>query len=538
MKIVFFLFILFINQIYGDELDFEITTHYFHSIKFNNKNIPVISILISNQSTAYNIISNGDFEIQYKDDDNKIKAIKSRDAVIKRGNFHSGKIIYKLIVDKVNFNDKGTLDQSVERFKNMGFTTESIVIGSIFGLQGRIYDNRQYYLSIATFDKKDEAHSLMSEIYEKHKIRTYLLPVIKRYPSGKIKILIRDKKMIIQADSIVWIRQGKERLTLVDEAKKLSYGIFNGDFYFTFDSDGSLAAINRIDLEELLRGIVPSETYASAPLDALKAQSVAARTEILSAIGHRHPATPYLLCATQHCQVYNGVNSYTGSTDEAIKETFGEVMLFEKRFVKAVYSSNCGGYSEDNNVVWNEHLEPYLVSRPDSDENSEFYKKYKEGITEDNIEEFLYTTDESYCARSSYNNKKAYRWKIEINYDELIKLVQKRFDIKEINDIVIEGRGKSGRIRGITIVSGKKRYYIDTEFNIRQLFGGLKSGLMIIEKKVSQEGKLLGLIFTGGGWGHGVGMCQTGAIGMAEQGFSYKDILLHYYKDVTIEKVY
>jgi hypothetical protein len=261
----------------------------------------------------------------------KIKSIKAREIVVERGDFNAGELIYKLIADRVNFNDKETLKKSEEELHKIGFETENILVGSLFGLKGKVYDNRQYYISIATFKNKEDADSLITEIFEKYKIRTFLLPVLKRHPSGEIRLFIKDKNLTIHIKNIVWVRQQKERILLTDENKKNNYRYYNGDFYFTFEVDGRLAAINRVDLEELLRGIVPSEIYASAPMEALKAQAVAARTEILSAIGHRHPATPYLLCATQHCQVYNGIGSYTNQTDKAIADTYGEVMLFEKR---------------------------------------------------------------------------------------------------------------------------------------------------------------------------------------------------------------
>lgn len=531
--------IIFLSPLYlsGDELDFEIQSHYFHTIRFNNKNIPVTSILISNQHNSYNVSSKGYFRVEYKRE-GKIQSLRTREVVIEKIGCDLGEVRYKLIADRVNYNDNKTLSEAEKYLNDLGFETEKILIGSLFGLKGKVYDNRQYYISVGTFEKKEEADKPISDIFERHRIRTFLLPVLKKYPSGKIRIYSKDRNVATDINNIVWIRQEKEPLLLTDESKKVNYGYYNGDFYFTFEPDGRLAAINRVDLEELLRGIVPSEIYASAPSEALKAQAIAARTEILSAIGHRHPSTPYLLCASQHCQVYSGISNYTSQTDRAIKETYGTVMLYEKRFVKAVYSSNCGGFTENNNVVWNEHIEPYLVAIPDAEEESPFYKKYINGINETNIEEFLYTADESFCARSSYNNKKAYRWKVEIAYDELMRLLKKRFDINSLDDIIIEGRGRSGRIKGITILSEGKRFYVDTEYNIRQLFGGLKSGLMIIEKKKDRDGRLLSLIFTGGGWGHGVGMCQTGAIGMAERGKDYTEILKHYYKGIRIEKVY
>lgn len=537
-RITLFTFILTLTlSASADEIEFNIATHYSHAIRFGKNRIPMISIKVSNHHNSYNINSRSGLLVEYMQD-GRVKRIKTKEATIFSRGCSKGDVIYKLIADRVNFNDEEIKDQVIQRFKDLGYEVESILIGSIFGLKGRVYDNRQYYISIATFNRKEEADALLTELFNKYRIRGFLLPVLKRYPSGKIGILIKDKNLDLTADDIVWIRKNGERLSLSDSTKKVNIGTFGGDIYFTFEPDGQLDAINRIDLEELLRGILPSEIYASAHIEALKAQAVAARTEILSAIGHRHPATPFLLCATQHCQVYNGATRYTPETDRAVKETVGVVLLYEKRFVRAVYSSNCGGHTEDNSTVWGEHPEPYLTPVVDTDPNSDIYKKFRDGITEENLEEFLYLGGDTFCSRSSFSNKKAFRWQEEIPYNDILLLLKKRFDINGLNDIIIEGRGISGRIKGITIISGEKKFYIDGEYNIRQLFGGLKSGLMIIEKKKDPSGRIVSLIFTGAGWGHGVGMCQTGAIGMAERNYSYSDILKHYYSGVRIEKVY
>lgn len=537
-RITFFTFILILtSSASADEIEFNIATHYSHAIRFGKNRIPMISIRVSNHHNSYNINSRSGLLVEYMQD-GRIRRIKTKEATIFSRGYSKGDVIYKLIVDRVNFNDEGIKDQVIQQFKDLGYEVESILIGSLFGLKGRVYDNRQYYISIATFSRKEEADTLLTKLFNKYRIRGFLLPVLKRYPSGKIGIFIKDRKLDLVANDIVWVRGNGGGLTLSNSTKKINIGTFGGDIYFTFEPNGQLDAINRIDLEELLRGILPSEIYASAHIEALKAQAIAARTEILSAIGHRHPATPFLLCATQHCQVYNGTTNYTRETDRAVRETAGVVLLYEKRFVRAVYSSNCGGHTEDNSTVWGEHPEPYLRPVVDADPSSDIYKKFRDGITEENLEEFIYAGGDTFCSSSSFSNKKAFRWKEEIPYNNILLLLKKRFDINGLDDIIIEGRGISGRIKGITIISGEKKFYIDREYNIRQLFGGLKSGLMIIEKKKDSSGRIVSLIFTGAGWGHGVGMCQTGAIGMAERGYHYSDILKHYYSGVRIEKVY
>ena len=106
--------------------------------------------------------------------------------------------------------------------------------------------------------------------------------------------------------------------------------------------------------DKLLAGLVPAEMSASSPPEALKAQAVAARNELLAKIGTRHLTDPYRLCSTQHCQVYAGAGREDARATAAVTATRGELLVRDSGggLVDAVYSASCGGHTEDNEHVW------------------------------------------------------------------------------------------------------------------------------------------------------------------------------------------
>src|SRR5207253_11403234 len=155
---------------------------------------------------------------------------------------------------------------------------------------------------------------------------------------------------------------------------------YPGRLFATVDASGSLALVAAVGMERLVKGVVPSEIFARAHLEALKAQAVTARGEVLAKVGARHLGDPYLLCAEQHCQVYRGAGAETAATDAAVDATRGEALFARvpgeplgeggstvSRLVDSVYSAVCGGYTEDNDVVWGTPPDPSLRGRPDFD---------------------------------------------------------------------------------------------------------------------------------------------------------------------------
>jgi stage II sporulation protein D len=276
--------------------------------------------------------------------------------------------------------------------------------------------------------------------------------------------------------------------------------------------------------------LIPAEIFPSAPEEALKAQAVAARGELLSKIGTRHIGDPFRLCSTTHCQVYSGTGHETSRTTAAVEATRGEV-LFEATggLADPVYSANCGGHTENNENVWS-HMPPLpsLRGHRDAEKPTDPYAR---GVTEGNVAAFIANPPRSFCGRAKLGSGDRFRWTVTRSREEMNKLLAK-YRLGALRSIEVLERGVSGRARAVRVTGTTRAETIRGELRIRQTFGNLRSSLFVVEVK---DG---GAVFRGAGFGHGVGMCQTGAIGMGEAGKSYREILRHYYPGTTIRKLW
>ena len=111
-------------------------------------------------------------------------------------------------------------------------------------------------------------------------------------------------------------------------------------------------------------------------------------------------------------------------------------------------------------------------------------------------------------------------------------------DVGRVSKIVIIKRNPSGHIAALKLIGSRSSYLIEKELNIRKSFGDLRSSMFKVEARYDRDQNPLQFVFYGGGWGHGVGMCQAGACGLANRGKTYKDILEHYFKAAEIKKMY
>ncbi|HUS32455.1 MAG TPA: SpoIID/LytB domain-containing protein, partial [Kofleriaceae bacterium] len=298
--------------------------------------------------------------------------------------------------------------------------------------------------------------------------------------------------------------------------------------YVTLDHDGSLLAANAVSEDKLLAGLVPAEMYPDAPQAALEAQAIAARTELLQKIGRRNLTDPFLLCSTQQCQVYAGAGKEDPRTTKAIEKTRGIVLLRDGGgMVDIRYSATCGGHSEDNEAIWGGEPDPSLRGHRDDSKGG------ITRVTDDNIGAFLDEDPKKFWCGKVEKAKTKFRWTEKIAADDLTVRVSTEYpEIGRIKDIEPKQRGVSGRIEVLTIKGDKASVDVTGDLHIRRLLGGLKSTLF----EVKRDGKTF--VFHGGGFGHGVGMCQLGAIGMADAGKAHKDILGHYYRGTHLHKLY
>ncbi|ADL26792.1 stage II sporulation protein D-like protein [Fibrobacter succinogenes subsp. succinogenes S85] len=331
---------------------------------------------------------------------------------------------------------------------------------------------------------------------------------------GKLKIKTKSKRQQT-ADRRVFKATGSSAsdcIAIATDKAGLNKACYNGEFIVTANGN-KLNAINVIDIEDYLRGVVPYEIgkLDESKFEALKAQAVAARTYAYKHFGSR-VAQGFDVYADTRDQVYKGLHSATALTDKAVRETEGVVMTYNGEFITAYYHSTCGGETEGV-VTWGRPDHPYLKNKPD-----------------------LRPDGTPWCRESNYTE-----WTREFTEDELRDLFQ--INAKEakanvpsfssIKSMHIQDTLKSGRIHTLVIETNNGSFTAKAD-KIRWLFkrGGtiLPSSFFRIHKNGNEW------ILKGKGFGHGVGLCQMGARARAQAGQSYIQILTHYYPGITLEK--
>ena len=337
--------------------------------------------------------------------------------------------------------------------------------------------------------------------------------------------------------------------------------------YITFSrKEDELIVINSIRLQNYLYGVVPKEMYPSWPLEALKAQAVAAKSYTLYNI-NKHANDGYNLCDTTHCQVYGGYSSENIMTNRAVDETVGRILMYNDKFVEAIYHSSSGGYTENSENVYSNTI-PYL-----------------RGIKDE-------------FSLDAPNNS----WQFVISKEEIRdRLIENGLDIGYITDIEVLSTSESGRVIELAI-RGTKGAQILKKDQIRQVLGAINIKSTLFEIKYNGENKtplnsdfyvynfstasieklnndvctVLSsdgtmsfdykslskeiivtdgtntreittefeknfansedkYVFIGKGSGHGVGMSQWGAKKMAELGYDYVQILEYYYTGTKVK---
>ncbi|HNW28492.1 MAG TPA: SpoIID/LytB domain-containing protein [Spirochaetota bacterium] len=260
----------------------------------------------------------------------------------------------------------------------------------------------------------------------------------------------------------------------------------------------SLQVINLTVIDEYLLSVVPGEIPASWDRESLKAQAVAARTFTyyhLKSGNDRDEA--YDLDATAATQVYRGMNDEKPQTTEAVRATAGQIMVYDGKPILSYFHSTCGGKTVDARYVWEKSRLPYL-----------------QGVT---------------CGFCKDSTK--YNWEATLNIAEIRSGLMKKYPaIGSIS--AVSFRKKDDRVVEVAIAHSRGVIRMNGN-DFRLLFPAEKiRSLYFVSKKEKDR-----LVLKGHGWGHGVGLCQWGARGMAMRGYDYKDILRHYYTGVSIKSV-
>ena len=297
-------------------------------------------------------------------------------------------------------------------------------------------------------------------------------------------------------------------------------GIYFGPFSVQPDAYGTWTLVEHVPIERYLNGVVPYEIGAGSPEAALAAQAVLARTWAL-ANSHRFKVDGYNLCSNTQCQVYKDPSNANQNTKKAIKKTASKILTWNKKPINTVYHATNGGVMASVDESWSINPVPYLQMRLDGP--TSWSREIDLPLSnEKNLESFLFSNPKSYGA-----DHPLFRWERTLDSSQIARqLIQaKKIGSSFSPDrMKVVERGASGRVTLLKIdAKDNSEVYLELD-EIRRVLRQLPSTLFLV--KEIKEGKWL---FSGGGFGHGVGMSQSGAIELAKKGWTTKQILSHYY---------
>jgi stage II sporulation protein D len=447
-----------------------------------------------------------------------------------RGASRPAKLRYWTVVWRGKGGAGAEANEQADLWKGRGEKARVFEQGTLFGVAGQVLDRREVLVGIGPAATAEEAEKAADRIGRKAKPSAsgVYTEMVDR-PHGYLEAISGRAGAHLRNEGVLWFASSTDAPVRVEGQGPGARppASFFGRIYVTFDRRGTLAVVNAVPEDRLLAGLIPAEIFPGAPEEALKAQAVAARGELLTKIGTRHIGDPYRLCSQTHCQVYSGAGKETARTTAAVAATRGEVLFTEdgKDLVDTVYSANCGGHTENNENVWPE-MPPFPALRGHPDAAGGPIT-----ITEETVARFIAEPPRAWCGVARMGAGDRFRWTVTRSAADLARLLAP-LHVGPLRALEVLERGVSGRARAIKLTGTAGSATVRGELRIRQTFGNLRSSLFVAEVA---EGAVT---FHGAGFGHGVGLCQTGSIGMAEAGKSYRDILQHYYPTSTLRKLW
>lgn len=369
-----------------------------------------------------------------------------------------------------------------------------------------------------------------------------------------IRVLLSEStdKTVITVNSKIYLSDGSNKLAEINSGNSItitcnltslsliiSDKVFSSDIFFLdsfnesdpinvngkkyrggiklFIKNSNIEIINQINLEDYVKGVMTKEMpvgNGSENYQSLKAFSICVRTYALNKIKEQKDF--FDIYPDTRDQVYGGVDGETEYTNKIVDETTGQILTFDNKPATIFYHSTCGGFTENVKNVFGKESIPYLISIEDGSDNyCKISPRYEwiENYSEENFIDKLFKS-------KLIENKAYFLSKINVN---------SRFESGRVNELQIILLDKSGKEKNISLFGNSIRSVIRTSDNKSIL----KSNFFDIELNQNKD-----VIINGKGSGHGVGMCQWGAIGQSKLGIDYLDILNHYFPGTKIKNNY
>ena len=319
-------------------------------------------------------------------------------------------------------------------------------------------------------------------------------------------------------------------------------------------NDQNIILVNKLKLEDYIASVATSEMSKSCPSSFLESQTIAARSWVLASAENKHEDLNVDVCNDDCCQRYQGIKGLNESAISSANKTRGYILTSNHKICDTRYSKSCGGISENNEIVWFNKPIEYLRAVYDSKRNAK-----PRLMSEKELNSWIDNPDSCFCDETEISKKELksylghvdkmdsyFRWSYSLKQQELCALIREKaghyFD--SIVSLVPISRGVSGRINLLKINgythSKPSTLDIKSEYEIRRILHPkfLYSSAFIIIANSSSNRPPDNFTFKGAGWGHGVGLCQIGALNMALKGYSHKQILYHYFLNSKLKKLY
>jgi len=318
--------------------------------------------------------------------------------------------------------------------------------------------------------------------------------------------------------------------------------------------EGFLFITNHILLEKYLVCVATSEMSGHCPPALLEAQTIAARSWLLAAQEQKHANLGLDACNDDCCQRYQGIGNVTKEAKQAVSQTRGNVLMYDNQICDTRYSKSCGGMSEHNEYVWHDSPKPYLRGIVDGEDSPSL-----DLTSENELSRWIEKPPRSFCGPDFIPESQLkkylghvdksghyFRWDMTYSQSELTQLISEKTgrEFDTIESLQPLNRGVSGRITLLRIQGISNResvsLHLKSEYEIRRVLHPkfLFSSAFIIEANSTPNAPPSQVTFKGAGWGHGVGLCQIGALGMALDGYATSDILSHYFQSIELKKIY
>jgi SpoIID/LytB domain protein len=519
---------------------------YSTKFQFTQDNIPIVTVGIAEGEKSVSFAVDGPVEFLPEGDGGPVLRLgKDRTectATLAGGT--AGSVRYWVALGRAA--DLESIRRERASWEARGIRVRGFERGSVFGFYGRVLDNRvQVLVEDAPLSSTDAARGRISALARETGARNLeIFEETVARPTGVVRVICQGVEARLDFPGMVALAGAEGRTVKVrnvEFGKGFSWHgredrTYRGLIVLTVDRRGMLAVVNAVDAEALLKGLVPSEIYVDAPPEALKVQAVCARGELFAKLGTRHTADPFRICGDVHCQAYRGASREDPRTSRAVDATRGEMPFAGGRLVDSVYGASCGGHTEAGSAVWLGSDHDYLKGVADGPDGVPVLPN---GADEASVRTFIDQPPAGlYCGSTKYG-RESFRWQRTLSAAEVRAGVREQTgtDPGDVSGLAMLDRGVSGRVTRLEVAGASGKVVLSPELAIRKALGGLKSSLFVFEADRDPSTGLL-FRFRGAGFGHGVGMCQVGAIGRADQGQDYKTILKAYYPGSEVVKIY